>query len=440
MAAVLMGLLLELLLVGQSSAMFQNPLTREEQGRLTSHDYAHVRDAFLDACEDSSSEECSSGDSSGGEESSDSDDEGYFAGLMIGHWRAIKTRQLTYPPELWISQPWEVMSPGEFEWWARFTPDEMIRLDDQLTLCPECIPNSVGRPPASRRLALTIVLMRLAGSDIGRPWRFIAEALQTNEQYLASTFAQMIFTMGVAYRVLATCIDVKRISTVLEPMAEAARRLGATVYPCVAAPDGNHRATTRCHRSFGNDAQQAFYQGRLHSHGVSKHDVAFFDGTHVTFIGSAADNDLGLLKRSRQVEAFEFLVLPDGTPVCMIGDQAYYGYPSQSVAAKPRGLIDKMAQAWWSANNTSRAISEDSFGLQVRLWPFVENRKQLKLYRKTRYSVRDLLLVVTVLTNAYVTVHGSQVTATMKVDPPSMEEYFENANARTIPDMHGPDP
>ena len=110
-------------------------------------------------------------------------------------------------------------------------------------------------------------------------------------------------------------------------------------FPLVSAPDDNQRRTTRRHRQFGNTAQEAFYQGRLHSHGLSKHDLAFFDGTHMTFIGSAADNDLGLLKRPRQVEAFEFLVLPDGTPVCMIGDQAYYGYPSPCVAAKPRGHI-----------------------------------------------------------------------------------------------------
>jgi hypothetical protein len=55
--------------------------------------------------------------------------------------------------------------------------------------------------------------------------------------------------------------------------------------------------------------------------------------------------------------------------------------------------------------------------------------------RHSRYSVRDLLVGVTLLTNMFVCLNGSQTTALFQVEPPTIEEYFRNANANQIPVM-----
>ena len=105
---------------------------------------------------------------------------------------------------------------------------------------------------------------------------------------------------------------------------------------------------------------------------------------------------------------------------------------SKRTCFDPKSFFKK---AWYRTNNIARAATECNFKEQYRLWPFLQHRKELKLKRQSRYSVKDLFIGVTILTNAYVCLNGSQATGLFGVDPPSLEDYFENANANRIPIM-----
>jgi hypothetical protein len=135
--------------------------------------------------------------------------------------------------------------------------------------------------------------------------------------------------------------------------------------------------------------------------------------------------------------AFEFLETSAGVKMMALGDQAYCGFPSASLTARPRGTISKRRRKWWRRNNRVRAMVEVNFAVLVRLFPFLNHRTQLKLQRKTQYNLRDLVTTATILGNAYNCLHGSQVTATTRVDPPSLKEYFRNHHRQLIPDLNG---
>jgi hypothetical protein len=234
--------------------------------------------------------------------------------------------------------------------------------------------------------------------------------------------------------ILGTNIDIVRVQENLGRMAAATERLGCSVKPLVCLVDGSEEKCCRPHRKFGNDLQQSFYQGRTKAHGETKHDMLFTDGICVTYVGSCSQHDTTLLAKSGHMEALEILRL-NGGPVICYGDQAYYGYPSRCMAAQPRGAISKRRKRWYKKNNVARAPAEDNFGLQSKLWPILNHRTQLKIMRHSRYSVRDLLVGVTLLTNMFVCLNGSQTTALFQVEPPTIEEYFRNANANQIPVM-----
>ena len=136
--------------------------------------------------------------------------------------------------------------------------------------------------------------------------------------------------------------------------------------------------------------------------------------------------------------AFEFLKTSSGVKMMALGDQAYCGFPSASLTARPQGTISKRRRKWWRRNNRVRALVEVNFAVLVRLFPFLNHRTQLKLQRKTKYNLRDLVTTTTILANAHNCLHRSQVTATTRVDPPSLKEYFRNHHRQLIADLNGP--
>jgi hypothetical protein len=446
-------------------------ITRAERGVLPTHEYVAAREMLLhlyeeqaeDGSDDSEDEDSSSSDddddldlsslfSDSDSDDSDSDDEDgsdtdeeledMLFDAVIAHMDATKRGAPSlYPASMWVKEPWNHMEAGEFERWTNFTPDEIIRLDSLLTRCPATIigSGSFGRYlPRSRLYALTIYTMRLSGRGIARPWEQIAMRLTTSVPFLTNIFSQFAYVFASVdhgYDTLATNVDVVRIQGRVEEMVNAAKDLGCKLENFVFGADGSEGRTCRPHRKFGNDMQQAVYQGRSHIHGVTKHDLSFHDGTIVTYIGSAADHDTRLLTKSGQMEAIECLYHPrNGKHVTGFGDQAYYK-KHPLLIARPKGAISKRKKAWYRTNNIARAATECNFKEQYRLWPFLQHRKELKLKRQSRYSVKDLFIGVTILTNAYVCLNGSQATGLFGVDPPSLEDYFENANANRIPIM-----
>jgi muconolactone delta-isomerase len=426
--------------------------TRAQRGRLPSHTYARVRDHLLKIAatrmlvSDSDSEDSDDDDDllldlSSSDSDSDSDEdveELFLARAAIAHSKAARAPQVCFPRHEWDITPWDTLSPGEFEWWTLFAPDDFDELVDELTSLPAEIQTpSRKHRPCARKLAVAIVLWRLAGSDIARPWRTIAMRFHIDESYLSNIFAVTVTLLGASFRVLATNLDVCRLLKRCDDFADAGARLGASVWPIAAIPDGKQNRTTRPHRSAGDHVQEAFYQGRTHSHGINIHALVFLDGSFVTYVGSAAANDLSLFEESEQMVAFEFLETSAGVKMMALGDQAYCGFPSASLTARPRGTISKRRRKWWRRNNRVRAMVEVNFAVLVRLFPFLNHRTQLKLQRKTQYNLRDLVTTATILGNAYNCLHGSQVTATTRVDPPSLKEYFRNHHRQLIPDLNG---
>ena len=448
-------------------------ITRAERGALPTHEYVAAREMLLHIYEeqaeddsDTEDEDSSSSDDdddldlpdlfsggndddSGTEDDSSSDDEDgsdtdeeledMLFDAVIAHLDVTQRgATLLYPMSMWVKEPWNHMDAGEFERWTNFTPDEIIRLNSLLTRCPPTIIGSGSGARSSRLYALTIYTMRLSGRGIARPWEQIAMRLTTSEQYLTNIFSQFAYVFASVdhgYDTLATNVDVIRIQGRVEEMVNAAKELGCTLENFIFGADGSEGRTCRPHRKFGNDMQQAVYQGRSHIHGVTKHDLSFHDGTIVTYIGSASDHDTRLLTKSGQMEAIECLYNPvNGKHVTGFGDQAYYK-KHPLLIARPKGAISKRKKAWYRANNVARAATECNFKEQYRLWPFLQHRKELHLKRQSRYSVKDLFIGATILTNAYVCLNGSQATGLFGVDPPSLEDYFENANENKIPVM-----
>ena len=98
--------------------------------------------------------------------------------------------------------------------------------------------------------------------------------LTTSVPFLTNIFSQFAYVFASVdhgYDTLATNVDVVRIQSWVEEMVNAAKDLGCKLENFVFGADGSEGRTCRPHRKFGNDMQQAVYQGRSHKAKSSRH-------------------------------------------------------------------------------------------------------------------------------------------------------------------------
>ena len=424
-------------------------LARHDRGRMPTHEYVILKDllaSMIDSDDEDRLDSTSSDDGSSSDDSifdsSDSSDEDLLIDALLAHEAATKQRRVEYPRAHRIREPWVTFNPAEFERLTEFAPRYVLDMCTQMERMPRVVVTP-SRCKASLELAMTIVLLRFTGEDTTRPWSQIASILRSCETYLIAIFQQTGFLLALHYEILATCLDVLYLQPRLRQFAEVVRDTGALVWPTVLTLDGKTWRSCRPHRSFNDydndiDFQMAVYDGHHACHGLCSHDVLFPNGISVTGIGSASGHDQQHLTNMNIIDALECLYV-DGNPdlpALGFGDQAYYGYPSNRIIAQPRGILSKRRHDFYKTMRTMRATSEQNFGIQSRLFPYLNHRRQMKLMRACTLTMKDLLIMRTLIVNCHVCCYGSQVTGTFKLAPPTLEEYFANANMDRIPNLN----
>ena len=83
---------------------------------------------------------------------------------------------------------------------------------------------------------------------------------------------------------------------------------------------------------------------------------------------------------------------------------------------------------------TARACAEDIFCTLAKTFKYFDNKNNFKILTRGQYTIAQELLAATILLNCFAILHGNQTTGLFKLDPPSLRNYFRNANAKCYVD------
>lgn len=145
------------------------------------------------------------------------------------------------------------------------------------------------------------------------------------------------------------------------------------------------------------------------------------NGVIANLFGSIAGrrHDGHLLARSRLVESLEQKFNGIASPPYVYGDSAYplrkfLITPFRGVHSRPERKVNRLM-------SSLRVSVEWGFSKIIQLFPFVDFKKNLKLYKQ---GVSKYFKVATILTNCHTCLYGSQVSDYFDCEPPMLEEYL----------------
>ncbi|KAK6165596.1 hypothetical protein SNE40_022496 [Patella caerulea] len=130
-------------------------------------------------------------------------------------------------------------------------------------------------------------------------------------------------------------------------------------------------------------------------------------------------HDAGMLRESGLlplIEGFE----RNGEPMALYGDPAY---PLRPQLVTPyRGDLTDEQEAFNRSMSMARVSVEWIFGKIVTYWPFIDFKKNQKLYLQ---PVGLYYLTCALLTNFHTCLYGSEVGNFFNLQPPSLEDYIQ---------------
>jgi len=345
-----------------------------------------------------------------------------------------------------VDEPWVQWTAAKFEGKVGVSPTQFLQICEQHKLIPLKIEGK-NRSACTREFGIFLVLRRfrlMEGSF--RDLSIELNAHRTRLQYL---YAATIILYEVHYTDLATKVDVFRLAQpgALERLAKASMDVGAPYSHIIAYIDGKPVFTTRpgnraCkHQALqynGNDidVQKLFYTGYYHGHGIRLQFATFTDGIAIMTVDSLREHDQHVLNKSKLAVALRCLLVRDSSGKrvhpAAYGDPAYR--ETEVILRKHKGLrtttqahVDKKMQ-------TARACAEDMFCTLAKTFKYFDNKNNFKILTRGQYTIAQELLAATILLNCFAILHGNQTTGLFKLDPPSLRNYFRDANAKCYVD------
>lgn len=99
------------------------------------------------------------------------------------------------------------------------------------------------------------------------------------------------------------------------------------------------------------------------------------------------------------------------------------GYPLKRLLIVPfKGMLNRRQKIVNKRMGKLRVVVEWGFSKLVQLFPFLDYKKNMKVYKQ---DVGDYFKVGVILTNCHTCLYSSQVCSYFECDPPSLQEYLQ---------------
>ncbi|KAK6165595.1 hypothetical protein SNE40_022496 [Patella caerulea] len=323
-------------------------------------------------------------------------------------------KQPTYKPAIYLKYgrfKLDSLCEKEVEARFRFKKAHLPRLLNVLNvpdriICPD-------RTAADKMEALCIFLQRMAypnrlcemEKEFGRS--------STSLSFLANTFAQELMD---AHGHLLSDIQQPWIVDNLQEFADSIHKKGAAMTNIWGFIDGTVRPICRPTHN-----QRLVYNGHKRTHSLNYQSVVLPNGLIANMYGpiEGRRHDAGMLRESGLlplIEGFE----RNGEPMALYGDPAY---PLRPQLVTPyRGDLTDEQEAFNRSMSMARVSVEWIFGKIVTYWPFIDFKKNQKLYLQ---PVGLYYLTCALLTNFHTCLYGSEVGNFFNLQPPSLEDYIQ---------------
>ena len=209
-------------------------------------------------------------------------------------------------------------------------------------------------------------------------------------------------------------------------IADAIRAAGAPVWRCIGFLDGTFRPCARPVRG-----QRGLYSGYKKAHGFHFQSVIGPNGLIIDLFGVCLGkhSDSYLLRLSNLVARLQSLTRGEGSHFYVYADSAYT--LSMYILRAFKGAMTALQQLFNTGMSGVRISVEWGFGLVVNDWKFLDEKKNLKLYKQ---PIAKIFYVGALLSNMKCCLtaahtndgYGNQIAKFFGVSPPSLHDYLHN--------------
>ena len=169
------------------------------------------------------------------------------------------------------------------------------------------------------------------------------------------------------------------------------------------------------------------YSGHKRAHGIKFQIVVTPDGFIACLDGPEAGHchDAHMLAESELVDKLKaFMPVEDGNVYSLYGDAAYP--QSQYVFGGFRGANPNSPEAAWNATmSKSRVVVEWSFAKILSLWPFLDSKRDMKVFK---IPCGKYYIFGAFLTNIHNCFRGCSTSKYFDCPPLSIEQYLALTN------------
>jgi nuclease HARBI1 len=280
-----------------------------------------------------------------------------------------------------------------------------IGVDSNITLKNRCVlPKIEAMCIFLNRLAYP---SRLEGMEriFGRQFTVLSRAVKTVMDIIYYRFKHLV-SLSTSYVT----------PSVLESWMAAIRRKGAPLEFCFGFVDGTVRPICRPSRY-----QKQAYNGHKRVHALKFQSVSAPDGIIIDLTGpwEGRRHDCGMLRESELLQRLEHISGTIGNAY-IYGDPAYPISPLLQVPYKESSLSEEESE-FNNRMSKVRVSVEWCFGKVISLFPFVDFKKNLKIYLQ---PVGKLYFVAVLLTNMHTCAYGSLTSTFFTVTPPTLTTYL----------------
>lgn len=167
--------------------------------------------------------------------------------------------------------------------------------------------------------------------------------------------------------------------------------------------------------------QLQFYNGHKRKHAIKFQSLLLPNGIIANLFGpvNGRRHDGHLLAKSDLLSKLEQKFHTFRSPPHIYSDA---GYPLRKFLITPfKGTPNRSEEIVNKKMGKLRVAVEWGFGKIVQLFPFLDFKKNLKVYKQ---EVGKYYKIGAILSNCHTCLYGSQVCDYFEIDPPELEEYL----------------
>lgn len=164
-----------------------------------------------------------------------------------------------------------------------------------------------------------------------------------------------------------------------------------------------------------------FYNGHKRIHSIKYQSLMLPNGIIANLFGpvNGRRHDGFLLAKSQLLQKLDQKFGRFSSPPHAYADT---GYPLKKYLMVPfKGAVTRRHKKLNKEMSKLRVTAEWGFSKILQLFPFVDFKKNLKIYKQ---EVGNFYKVAVILTNCHTCLYGSQVGSYFEIEPPLLEEYL----------------